>query len=203
MSTSKPPRRGSDPGHVMRNIRTPLPTFFPKFTTDIERLTKMLNRKSPSAGRPGIQRKVLVSALSMAALISPIAISTPAHADIIDFNGCAVTKALKPVFAGHDDRGFKRFNYPVTVKCKADREVRIEQKMWEEDDGADEIRYERTTNWQDVNPQGMEYKFRISLRDTEPGHEEIYHRVRIQVMSNGVSSAWSSWTSSPVVSVAN
>lgn len=153
--------------------------------------------------RPGVCRKLTISALSIAALVSPIAISTPAHAAIFTFNGCAVTRALTPVFDHHNTLGEKVFNYPVTVKCAANRQVRIEQIMWEEEDGSDELRFQRTTNWQDVDPEGMTYRYRLSLRDTEAGNEEIYHRVKIQVRSNDVTSPWSNWTSSPVASVPN
>lgn len=157
------------------------------------------------------RRALSATAFGAVVVASTFALAAPAQAVPIGyFNGCTVN-AVQPAFRGFNDFGNKTFNYRFTASCYGDRSIRYEHRVYEQDDGPDQLRGQHIGGWtayngsSDIQTQ-KKFNYWYTLHDTEPGPEEIYHQVRIQVKSHGshgVTSPWSPWSTSPVISVNN
>jgi hypothetical protein len=127
-----------------------------------------------------------------------VAMASPASA--ATSSGCTVTP-LKPVFAGFNSSGVKLVNYRISVSCTSNRTVSIEQERWEEDPwpngddflGSSSFTTSGVTTLSNVR----------TLVDGEIGDEEVYHKIRFRVSSNGVTSPWTSWEKSSVLTIPN
>ena len=148
-------------------------------------------------------RKLLIGTIAAAAAVVPLAVSTvPAHA--ATSSGCTVTPS-KPFFDGFNSSGVKQVRYRVTIKCDANRTVTVHQRRYEDDrapDADDNLGatvYVRTFGGSGTKTVST----LVSLRNTEAGNEEVYQRVRFQVTSNGVTSPWTGWQTSRILSILN
>ena len=147
--------------------------------------------------------KLLVGTIAAAAAVVPLALTTaPAHA--ATSGGCSVTPS-KPFFDGFNTSGVKQVRYRVTIKCDANRTVTVLQRRYEDDRAPDADDYLGATVFvRNFGGSGTKTASTlVSLRNTEAGNEEVYQRVRFQVTSNGVTSPWTSWQNSPILSIPN
>lgn len=141
--------------------------------------------------------RAVLAALGATAAMS-VAMASPASA--ATSSGCTVTP-LKPVFAGFNSSGVKLVNYRISVSCTSNRTVSIEQERWEEDPwpngddflGSSSFTTSGVTTLSNVR----------TLVDGEIGDEEVYHKIRFRVSSNGVTSPWTSWQKSAVLTIPN
>ncbi len=141
--------------------------------------------------------RAVLAALGATAAMS-VAMASPASA--ATSSGCTVTP-LKPVFAGFNSSGVKLVNYRISVSCTSNRTVSIEQERWEEDPwpngddflGSSSFTTSGVTTLSNVR----------TLVDGEIGDEEVYHKIRFRVSSNGVTSPWTSWEKSSVLTIPN
>ena len=133
-----------------------------------------------------------------AAAVAPIAMAGSASA--ATSSGCTVTP-LKPIFAGFNSSGVKLVNYRISVSCTSNRTVSIQQRRYEEDGFLNPDDFLGATSF---NTSGVRTLHnRRTLVDTESGNEEVYQKVRFRVTSNGVTSPWTSYEKSPVLSIPN
>jgi hypothetical protein len=143
--------------------------------------------------------KIALVTLAAAAVV-PIAMAAPASANTS--SGCTV-KPLRPNFTGSfTTSGVKKVDYGISVSCAPNRTVSIEQRRYEEDGGL--FNSDDFLGASSFNTFGVRTLSNVrTLVDTESGNEEIYHKVRFRVTSNGVTSAWTPWEKSPVLSIPN
>ena len=143
--------------------------------------------------------KLLTSLTGVAACAAmSVALASPASA--ATSSGCTVNP-LKPIFAGFNSSGVKLLDYRVSVSCSAGRTVFIEQERYEEDDWPNGDDFLGATSW---NTSGVVTLSNVrTLVDGEIGYEEVYQNVRFRVSSNGVTSPWTSWQKSAVLSISN
>lgn len=133
-----------------------------------------------------------------AAAAAPIALAAPASA--ATSSGCTVTP-LKPIFAGFNSSGVKLVNYRIAVSCASNRTVTIEQRRYEEDDWPNPDDSLGTTTF---TTSGVRTLSNVrTLVNTESGNEEVYQKVRFRVTSSGVTSPWTSYEKSSVLSIPN
>jgi hypothetical protein len=148
-------------------------------------------------------RKVVVGSVAVAALSLPLALASASSAGAAtDREGCTVTP-LAPQQVGSTN--FVRFPYRVT--CDKDRIVQIRQQRWESDPppglrGDDFLG--STTNLRTFAVAGSTVvsSFRV-LPDTEPGAEEIYHRVSFRVATIDGVTGWTRYENSVIGSFTN
>lgn len=148
-------------------------------------------------------RRFVVGGLVAVAAAAPIALAgMPAEA--ATSAGCTVTP-LKPVFAGFNSSGVKLVRYKVSVKCSADRTVTVQQHRYEDDKAPDKDDDLGASSF--VRSFGSTKTIVVAsqraLPNTENGNEEIYQRVRFRVSSHGVTSPWTSWQNSGILSIPN
>ena len=141
--------------------------------------------------------KIAIVTLAAAAAM-PIALAAPASA--ATSSGCTVTP-LKPIFAGFNSSGVKLVNYRISVSCASNRTVSIEQRRYEEDDWPNPDDSLGTTTF---STSGVRTLSNVrTLVNTESGNEEVYQKVRFRVTSGGVTSPWTSFQKSSVLSIPN
>jgi hypothetical protein len=141
--------------------------------------------------------KIALVTLAAAAAM-PIALAAPASA--ATSSGCTVTP-LKPIFAGFNSTGVKLVNYRISVSCASNRTVSIEQRRYEEDDWPNPDDSLGTTTF---STSGVRTLSNVrTLVNTESGNEEVYQKVRFRVTSGGVTSPWTSFQKSSVLSIPN
>ena len=146
-------------------------------------------------------RHALKALVALSAVAIPLGIAGPAHATVTS-SGCTVTP-LAPVFKNQwTSTGDKRIQYPVEVSCSAGRSITITDERWEADTtSADDFIGSSTL----VNSFGstggtLTRTITATLPDSDPwgdDNEEMYHRVRFTVSSNGVTSPVTVWDMSP------
>lgn len=164
-----------------------------------------------NATTAGKARKVAVAGAVLAALGAPMAVlAVPAEAAVAttDFAGCKVTPKT-PIYVKHNDAGQKVIRFRVVVECGADRTARVDWIGYEEDwstwwkTDRDDTLFS-TTKRVSFTSAGTTTLWRdLALPDTESGAEEIYHKVRFSVTSNGVPSQATKWERTPYVSFTN
>ena len=143
-------------------------------------------------------RTVVLMAAATAALL-PVAAASSASASTTS-SGCTVTP-LKPIFAGFNSSGVKLVNYRITVSCLSNRTVSIDQRRYEEDGFLNPDDFLGSTPF---STSGVRTLSNVrTLVNTEGGNEEVYHKVRFRVSSGGVTSPWTSYEKSPVLSIGN
>lgn len=151
--------------------------------------------------RPTLARAA--GALAAAAAIAlPLGMALPAHATTS--NGCTVTP-LKPVFAGFNSSGVKLLDYKISVTCSADRTANITQKRYDQDwPDADDLLGTSTFTRSFGSSGGSTTISNVrTVVDTDPfdAYEEDYQQVHFSVTSNGVTSPYTSYQSSAVLSI--
>ncbi len=140
--------------------------------------------------------KIAAVLVAASTAVLPIAAATSASA--ATSSGCTVTP-LKPIFAGFNSSGVKLVNYRITVSCSSNRTVSITQKRYEEDGWPNPDDYLGTTSF---STSGVRTLNNVrTLVNTESGYEEVYQKVQFRVTSGGVTSPWTSWQKSSVLSI--
>ena len=124
------------------------------------------------------------------------AVGFAGSAQAVSSSGCTATP-LKPVYHHHNAAGKKVLKYTIKVTCNAGRTITIYQERKEQDTFSDDligkttwVRYFGAKTTKNLNFYGV-------LPDTELGKEEMYHRIRFRVSSNGVTSPLTGWHKSP------
>jgi hypothetical protein len=145
-------------------------------------------------------------ALAAVAAAAPLALALPAQASTTS-SLCTVTP-WEPFFDHIDSTGQKVINYGTTVYCQSGRTIEIQDQRWDDDTydlvpSADDP-HGITTYTITFNSTAVEYKSAAkALPDSDAwgdDNEEMYHSVRFRVTSNGVTSPWTKWEDSTVVS---
>lgn len=143
------------------------------------------------------KRIATLAALATSAALS-VAMASPAAANTS--SGCTVTP-LKPIFAGFNSSGVKLVNYRISVSCTSGRTVSIDQQRYEEDPWPNGDDFLGSTSF---STSGVTTLSNVrTLVDGELGDEEVYHNVRFRVSSNGVTSPWTSYQKSSVLTIGN
>jgi hypothetical protein len=146
--------------------------------------------------------------LAAAAVVATTSI--PAEAST-SRSGCTVTP-LPPIYAGyHNSAAVKMIRYRLTVTCAANRTAVMEWQGVEEDwslgwphkKNPDDGDWSRTVRVSFGSASTRTLIYDNDLPDTESGYEEMYHKVRFRVISNGVESAFTAWERTPYVSFIN
>jgi hypothetical protein len=152
------------------------------------------------------QRKALAAtALGAFALTSTLALAAPAQATPpTPFNGCTVAVA-DPAYRETSPQGDKRYNYSYKIKCDKGRYVTYQHQAFQARGDGYQKRGDNTrASSHYTNTSTKNFNFWYTLKDYKPGRENVYHQVRIKVHGDGgVTSDWSPWYKSPVVSVSN
>jgi len=145
-------------------------------------------------------------ALTAIAAAAPLALALPAQASTTS-SLCTVTPKA-PVFDHLDSSGQKVIKYPTTVYCQSGRSIEIQDQRWDDDTydlvpSADDP-HGITTYTITFNSTSTVYESAAkALPDSDAwgdDNEEMYHSVRFRVTSNGVTSPWTAWEFSTVVS---
>lgn len=150
-------------------------------------------------------RMAASAAVAMGLAVVPLALGgAPAQASTTKAS-CTVNP-LTPIYHHTNAAGKKVIDYRIKVKCEKDRNVKIEQRFWEEDtwpNGDDKIGKTKTITKRVESSDGTVtfHSLRV-LPDTEWGNEEVYHDVRFKVGSGGVWTSYTKWEDSAVRSFA-
>jgi len=148
-------------------------------------------------------RKALTMLPGVAALSLPMVLSAPANA-YTSSNGCSVTPEA-PVFDHLNGTGQKVIKYWTNALCSGDRTVEIQDRRYDDDWTSADDPYGTTTytitftEFAAANPSVTKV-----LPDADAwgdDNEEMYHSTRFRVTGtlDGVTSAWTAWERSPVV----
>lgn len=146
-------------------------------------------------------KHALKALMALSAIAIPLGIGAPAHATVTS-SGCTVTP-LAPVFKNQwTATGDKRIQYPIAVTCSAGRTITITDERGEADTtSADDLIGSSTLINSFVAAGGtVTRNITATLTDSDPwgdDNEEMYHRVRFTVSSNGVTSPVTTWDASP------
>ncbi len=144
-------------------------------------------------------KKTLATALALAASAA-MSVAVAGSASANTSSGCTVVP-LKPIFAGFNSSGVKLVNYRISVSCSSGRTVSIQQERYEEDSWPNGDDFLGATSF---SSSGVTTLNNVrTLVDGELGDEEVYHNVRFRVSSNGVTSPWTSWQKSAVLTIPN
>ena len=145
-------------------------------------------------------------ALAAVAAAAPLALALPAQASTT--SGLCTVTPWAPAFDHLDSSGQKVIKYPTTVYCQSGRSIEIQDQRWDDDTydlipSADDP-HGITTYTITFNSTSAVYKSAAkTLPDSDAwgdDNEEMYHSVRFRVTSNGVTSPWTPWEDSTVVS---
>jgi hypothetical protein len=149
-----------------------------------------------------VKRTVLLAAASLALTAAPFALATPAQAAAPpSIFACSVTP-LSPIFVGYDSHGKKLTDFPVTVNCLKDRFVTVQHRIWEIDFPAPNQLIQSSSKTAHVGAGKTVTLHNVRLPiNTEAGPEEVFHQARFQEDPPFGIPLWSSWRSTPVISM--
>lgn len=145
-------------------------------------------------------------ALTAIAAAAPLAPALPAQASTT--TGLCTVTPWAPAFDHLDSSGQKVISDGTTVYCQSGRSIEIQDQRWDDDTwdlipSADDP-HGITTYTITFNSTATEYKSASkALPDSDAwgdDNEEMYHSVRFRVTSNGVTSPWTAWEDSAVIS---
>jgi hypothetical protein len=142
--------------------------------------------------------------MATAALAAPLALAMPAQAHTS--SGCTVTTEDPRHNGLFFSNGRKQVEYVIDVTCDPGRSINISQERWEYDPGnADDLIGTSFLVRDFTNAGGStEIVLTRELPDTDDlwdQYEEMYHRVRFTVTSNGVTSPLTGWHVSGTTSI--
>jgi hypothetical protein len=145
-------------------------------------------------------------ALTAIVAAAPLALALPAQASTTS-SLCTVTPQA-PVFDHFDSAGQKVIKYATTVYCQSGRSIEIQDQRWDDDtwdfvSNADDPYGTTTYNVTFNGTTTVDKSVTKTLPDADAwgdDNEEMYHSVRFRVTSNGVTSPWTAWEFSTVVS---
>ena len=136
-----------------------------------------------------------IAASGAVAAIAAIGFAGAAQA--VSTSSCTATP-YTPTYSYTNSSGVKVLLYKIKVTCSANRTATVEQYRMEEDTFSDD-EIGHSTHVRSFTSAGTQYiNFYGTLPDTEIGMEEMYHKIRLRVSSNGVTSPWTGWQSSGV-----
>jgi len=147
-------------------------------------------------------RQVAVGLLAVV-VCAPITLTAQPAAAGTTLSGCLITP-LKPYFDGINTSGVKLVRYKVEVICQGQRTAEIQQQRLESDPSPDADDFLGSSPISVAFPYAaIEKPSRVqALANTEAGYEEVYQRIRFRVHSfNNVTSPWTAWESSPILSI--
>ena len=147
-------------------------------------------------------RKAVLALTGIAALAMPLAVAGSASAST-DAR-CTVTP-LKPVFDHVNSSGEKVIKYETKVTCSAGRSIEILDERRDHDNlSTDDFEGSNTYNLRFDSTTETVTKYVLAVLPDADGwgddNEEMYHSVRFRVTSNGVTSPWTAWEFSTVIS---
>ena len=145
-------------------------------------------------------------ALTAVAAAAPLALALPAQASTTS-SLCTVTPSA-PAFDHLNSSGQKVIKYGTTVYCQSGRSIEIQDQRWDDDSwdlvpSADDPHGITTYNITFNSTSTVYESATKPLPDSDAwgdDNEEMYHSVRFRVTSNGVTSPWTPWEDSTVVS---
>ena len=154
-----------------------------------------------AAHKPVVLHRLAVGTAILAAAAAPLALAVPAEA-ATTAHGCTV-RPLKPTFVGFSG-GIKQVKYEVVFSCLGNRTIQVQQTAMEDDASPDQyintLVHTRAFGGANVASRQMT----LSLPNTEPGNEEVYHKTRFRVsVAGGPFSSWTTYELGPVLSIAN
>jgi len=149
----------------------------------------------------GTLHRLIVGGLVAASAAVPLALATmPAEA--ATSSGCTATP-LKHVFAGFNSSGVKEVRYSVSVTCSGDRSITVEQRRYDAVPSPDKYLGQSVLKHSFDKSGSVRISVTRALPETGPGNERMYQKIRFRVASHGVTSSWTSWQASPVLSIPN
>ena len=157
-----------------------------------------------AATTPGTLHRLAIGTALLAAAAAPLALAVPAEATT-SARGCTV-RPVRPAFAG-TVAGVKQVRYDVAFSCAGNRQIEIQQAFWELDAPPDPDDFNGYA-WQSrtfAQPNVALRGVTRPLDDDDLGNaEEIYQNVRFRVsVGGGAFSSWTTYESSPVLTIAN
>jgi hypothetical protein len=146
-----------------------------------------------------------VAALAASFALAPVA--APALA-ATSKDQCTV-RPWEPVFQGNYLPGHKKVvNYRIGVECVGGRDIEVEQKFFERNivNGVPVYSYQgssssRLTAWWPLGLKAAFSNTRVLPYADPDNDDEVLQKVRFRVSSFGVTGNWTSWESSPVISI--
>lgn len=147
-----------------------------------------------------IIKRLVVGGLVAAAAAAPIALAA-APAEASTSSGCTVTP-LKPTFGGFNSSGVKLVRYGVSIKCASDRSVTVDQDRFDTA-GVPVLTGVSVLKHSFGGAGTVKITVQRPLPDLNRGNEAVFQSVRFRVASHGVTSAWTGWQKSAVLSIPN
>lgn len=150
-----------------------------------------------------IRRTALIATLSLTGIVAPLTVAPAAEA-VTTRGKCSVTP-LRPFVVRVNSSGVNVVRYPIKVSCEGLRDIRIQQRFWEDDEApdADDAQGEATHTHSFFLAGTITLHADRALKDTEPGGEEIFHDVRFRVTTGGVTSGYTAYEKSPMRRIFN
>lgn len=153
-----------------------------------------------------ISRKTLVALTAVAGLSFPLIATAPASAST-DSNQC-YADPHPPVLDHVENSGTKMITYETLIICAADRTVEVQDQRWEQDWTSADDPYGTTTYTITFTDPTDTVRLKSVTKALPDGdawgdrNEEMYHSVRFRVTGtlDGVTSPWTKWENSDVVS---
>lgn len=145
------------------------------------------------------------AALSVAAALITLPVLAKVEAHAVESSSCAAVPRT-PTYSHHNSVGQKVLAYTVDLRCTlGNRTVAVNQEVLEQDGPKSLLHVveRRSFTVGFVSAGSTQTTFLVALPDTEEGPEEMYHRIRIQVSSNGVTAPWTWWHASSVLATYN
>lgn len=135
-------------------------------------------------------------ATGLVAAVGAIGFARTAQA--VSSNGCTAVP-LTPSFSHVDSTGNRILKYTFHLSCSAGRTATVQHQIRERDlFGSDLI--SNATYTKSFAAAGVtSVSYYAAVPDTEPGGEEMYHRLRLRVILFGVPQSWTGWHNSAVV----
>ena len=146
-------------------------------------------------------KRLVVGGLVAAAAAAPLALAA-APAEATTGSGCTVTP-LKPTFGGFNSSGVKLVRYGVSIKCAADRSVTVDQDRFDKASGVPVLTGVSVLKHTFGGAGTIKITVQRPLPDLNRGNEAVFQSVRFRVASHGVTSAWTGWQKSAVLSIPN
>lgn len=144
--------------------------------------------------------KTASRAIVAGVLTASAALGATGQARAVSSDGCTATP-LAPAYSHTNAAGLKVLRFSFRVTCAGFRSVQVQHQIREQDVLTSQLI--KSSAFTRSFPVGGAETISVysTVPDTEPGAEELFHRLRIQVTVAGVPKPWSGWDSSAVVSV--
>ncbi|MFT3833324.1 MAG: hypothetical protein QM711_08390 [Micropruina sp.] len=135
-------------------------------------------------------------AAGLIAAASAVGFAGSAHA--VAANGCSAVP-LTPTFSHVDAAGNRVLKYTFRLTCRAGRTATVQHQIRELDLFSSDLIKNSTYTKAFPAAGTTTVSYLAAVPDTEPGGEEMYHRLRLRVTVFGFVQPWTGWHSSAVV----